>query len=203
MLYAICVNAADMLRQRSAAELCFQRGNKAFQHHCRLAGAGHAGDNGETSLWNVYLQRLDGVNLRGGKVNRSVCEQFFPCDAVPQLRFSFAGEEHADLRGRIFFNGRDASLSDDMAAVGSCLRPHLYDPVRLLQNLRIVIHKDDGVAVGYQIVHYAGETDDVRGMQTDGRLVQYIEDAGRAVADGACQLHPLTFAGGERGCGAV
>ena len=90
-----------------------------------------------------------------------------------------------------------------MAAVGSCLRPHLYDPVSLLQNLRIVIHENDGVAVGYQIVHYTGETDDVRGVQTDGRLVQHIKDAGCAVADGACQLHPLTFAGGERGCGAI
>ena len=40
-------------------------------------------------------------------------------------------------------------------------------------------------------------------MQTDGGLIQYIEDAGGAVTHGASKLHPLPLAGGECGCGSI
>ena len=66
-----------------------------------------------------------------------------------------------------------------------------------------MVDQDDGVAVGDEIVHHAGKPHDVRRMQTDRRLVEHIEDAGRAVAHCAGQLHPLALAGGERGRGAV
>ena len=40
-------------------------------------------------------------------------------------------------------------------------------------------------------------------MQTDGGLVENVEDSGRPVADCARELHPLPFSRGERGGGAV
>ena len=40
-------------------------------------------------------------------------------------------------------------------------------------------------------------------VQADGRLVQHVEHAGRAVAHGAGQLHALALARGERGARAV
>ena len=49
-----------------------------------------------------------------------------------------------------------------------------------------------------QIVHHPGQAHNIGRVQTDGRLVQHIENARCAVADGAGQLHPLALAGGER-----
>ena len=66
-----------------------------------------------------------------------------------------------------------------------------------------MVDQNDGVAVIHQIVHHAGEADDVGRVQTDGRLIQHVEDARRAVAHGTGQLHPLALAGGERGSRAV
>ena len=84
---------------------------------------------------------------------------------MPQLRLSLAGEERADLRGGVRFKGGDRPLGDHMAAPGARLRPHFYDPVGLLQNLRVVIDQDDGVAVGHQIVHYAGQSNNIGGCR--------------------------------------
>ena len=73
----------------------------------------------------------------------------------------------------------------------------------LLQDLRVVIDEQHGVAVGHEVVHHAVESHDVGGVQPDGRLVEDVEHAGGAVADGAGELHPLPFAGGEGGGRAV
>ena len=86
-----------------------------------------------------------------------------------------------------------------MAALSARFGAHFDDPVGLLQNLRVVVDQDDGVAVGDEIVHHAGKPHDIRRVQTDRRLVEHIEDAGRAVAHGAGELHALPLAGGESG----
>ena len=61
-----------------------------------------------------------------------------------------------------------------------------------------MVDKDDRVAVGNQVVHDAVQADDVRGVQPDGWLIQHVQHAGGAVANGAGQLHTLAFPGGER-----
>ena len=66
-----------------------------------------------------------------------------------------------------------------------------------------MIHEDHGIAVRHKVVHYAGESRDVRGVQADRRLIQHIEDAGCPVADGAGQLHALPFTGGKRRSSAI
>ena len=40
-------------------------------------------------------------------------------------------------------------------------------------------------------------------MEADGRFVQHVQDAGRAVADGPRQLHPLALPRGQGGGGTV
>ena len=52
---------------------------------------------------------------------------------------------------------RYAALGDDTAALCARLRSELYDPVCPRKNMRVMIHKDDGISVRNKIVHYAGK----------------------------------------------
>ena len=61
-----------------------------------------------------------------------------------------------------------------------------------------MIYQHDRIAVGDQIVHHARKAFQIGGMQADGGLVQDVEHSGGAVADCACQLHPLALSGGKR-----
>ena len=194
---AVGFDRANVRGQGIAVDLRFQRGDKALEHHRRLARTGHAGDDREAALGDVDLKRLDSVDLRSGQMNRAVCEQFVLFGALAQLCFSLAGEERPNLRIWVFFDHWDVPLGDDMAAFGARLGAHFDDPVGLLQDLCIVIDENHGVAVSHQIVHHAGQAHDIRRVQTDRRLVEHIEDASRAVAHGAGELHALPLAGGE------
>ena len=60
-----------------------------------------------------------------------------------------------------------------------------------------MIDENDGIAVRHEVVHHSGEAHDVGRVQTDARLIEHIEHAGRAVAHGAGQLHPLALTGGK------
>ena len=200
---AIGADFADVRRKCRACNTGFQRRDKTFQHHCRFSGAGNAGDDGKPAFRNICLQRFDGMDLSGRQMNPSLCEKLLLRDAASRVRFAAAFKERRDLRSRICFNGRDCPLGDNIAAFCTCLRSHFHDPVGFLQNLRIVVDQNDGITVGYQIVHHAGQPHNVCRVQTDGRLIQHIQNACRAVADGACKLHPLALAGGERGGGTV
>ena len=62
-----------------------------------------------------------------------------------------------------------------------------------------MIHQQDRIAVSNQIPHHIGQPHDIGRVQSDGRLVQHIEDTGCAVAHGSGQLHPLALSGGKRG----
>ena len=95
------------------------------------------------------------------------------------------------------------ALGNDLSAAGPGLRTHLHDPVRLGENLGVVVHQQHRIAIRHQIVHHGGQPVDVGGMQANGGLVQHIQHPGGAVADRAGQLHPLALAGGEGGGGTV
>ena len=86
-----------------------------------------------------------------------------------------------------------------MPALFSGFRAHFNEPVGVFQNLRVVVHQDDGVAVGNQVPHDPPEALTIGGVQTDGGLVQHVEHPGGPVADGPGQLDPLPLAGGEGG----
>lgn len=66
------------------------------------------------------------------------------------------------------------ALGNDRSAVRTRAAPHFNEPVGFFQNLRVVVNQQDRVSVPDEIVHHAVQTDDVRRMQTDGRLVQNI-----------------------------
>ena len=114
-----------------------------------------------------------------------------------------AGEKWADHGLFIFKNLFYRSFCDHMSAVSAGARTHLNDPVGFRENLGIVVHKDHGVAVRDQIPHDSGQSHDVGGVQTDGGLIQHVQNARCPVTHSAGQLHPLPFAGGEGGGGTV
>ena len=60
-----------------------------------------------------------------------------------------------------------------------------------------MVHQNDGIAVGHEIVYHARKPFQIRRMQADGRLVQHIQYARRPVPDGAGQLHPLALPRGQ------
>ena len=67
----------------------------------------------------------------------------------------------------------------------------------------VVVDHDDGVPILDELADDVQDPVDVGGVQADGGFVQDVEDAGRAVADSAGQLHALALAVGQCGGGAV
>ena len=68
----------------------------------------------------------------------------------------------------------------------------------MLQHLRIMIHKDDRVSIGLQIIHHSGEPLKVIRVKSNGWLIKNVENAGRTVSYCPCQLHALPLAGRKR-----
>ena len=188
----------DVVGERFPRGERFERRNQAFQDQRRLAGAGHAGHDREPSLGDGDVQGLYRVQGAGGQMDRPRGKKLF----LRRLRAhdsGFPGKKGPDAGRRILRDLGNRPLRDDPAARCPGPRPHLDDPVGLLQNLRVVIHQQDGVPVRHQIVHHAGESHNVGRVQTDGGLVQHIQDAGGAVSDRAGKLHPLALARGKSG----
>lgn len=71
-------------------------------------------------------------------------------------------QKRANLRVFVYLNVVCCALRDDMAAFCTGFRAHFNEPIGLAQNLRVVIDEQNGVAVVDEIVHHAGEADDVR-----------------------------------------
>ena len=199
----IRLQGTHVFRQFSSFDLCLQGGDQALQDESGLAGAGYAGDSSEPSFWDVCLQRLYGVDGTGGEVDAAVGEHVRGRSLLPPEAVCPAGQEGADHGAGICHDLGNTALSDDMAALQAGLRPHLHDPVSLRQNLCVVVHQYDGIAVCYEVVHDSFQPFDVGGMQSDGGLVQHVEHPGGAVADSTGQLHPLALPGGEGGGSAV
>lgn len=109
----------------------------------------------------------------------------------------FSREKTGNSGGGILFHLCKGTPGDDGPALCAGLRPQFDQPIRLLQDICVVVHEDDRISVREQVPHDPGEPLQIRWMQTDRGLVQHIEDAGRAVAHRAGQLHPLPFSRGE------
>ena len=93
-------------------------------------------------------------------------EKMLGRDGRAHAHFRRACQKWPDAAGRVRFHLGHRPLGDDAAAVGA----------RAGTDLDVAV---GGVAVGQKIVHDPEQPLDVRRMQPDGRLVQYVEDAGR------------------------
>src|SRR5690606_35583406 len=147
--------------------------------------------------------RVDGVDGAGGEADAAGIEHRGLGGALAYDDGFLAGEEAAEQRVGATGEVGGGALGDDAAAVGARTGSDLDDPRGLAQDLDVVVDEDHGVAVSKQVVHDAEQTLDVRGVQADRRLVEHVEDPGRAVTDGAGELDALALAGGKRGAGAV
>ena len=113
------------------------------------------------------------------------------------------GKERPDHGSGVPGDLPDGAFRDHPAARGPRPRPHFDQPVRFPEDLRVVVHQEDGVAVRFQVPHDPCQAFDVGRVQADGRLVQHVEDAGGPVPYRSGQLHPLALAGRQGGGSAV
>mgnify|MGYP000361576676 FL=1 len=78
------------------------------------------------------------------------------------------GKEGPDAGGWALGHLLHSALRQDGAAVFTGTGAHLNEPVGIPQDLGVVIHQHDGVAVRDQVVHHAPQALDVGGVQADG-----------------------------------
>ena len=103
----------------------------------------------------------------------------------------------------IFRDLRQRPLGDHLSPVRPCPGSKLNEPVRLGEDLGIVVHQQHRIPVRQQVPHHTDEACQVGGVKADGWLVQHIEHPCGAVPHRPGQLHPLPFPGGEGGGGPV
>ena len=139
------------------------------------------------------------MELRSLHVNRSPGEQLFPPDPGTHSHGRFSGQIRSDYRLWIFLQLFYCSLRNHCSAGRAGIRTHFDHPVRVRQDLRVMVYEDHRIAVRRQVIHDAGQSLEIVGMQADRRLIQHIEDARRPVSHRSRQLYALPLAGGERG----
>ena len=186
-----------MLRHPLTVTDCFQCGNQTFQHQCCFPGTGYPGDHGQPVLRNIYHQRLHRMDRPGFHVDDSIGKISFVFCLFPGSLCT--GQIWPDDRIWIFFDVTDRTLGDHGSAVRSGPAPHFYQPICFLQDLCIVIYQKDGITIPDKIMHHTIQTDNISRMQTDGGLVQNIQNARCTVSHGPCKLHTLPLP--SRKCG--
>ncbi len=88
------------------------------------------------------------------------------------------------------------SLKDDPAAIMTCGRPHINDPVGVRHDRLVVLDDDDRLAGVDEPVEQAEQLLDVGEVQAGGRLVEDVDAALLGHVGG--QLEPLPLAAGQR-----
>ena len=194
-----CLNLHHVERQFLSAADCCQSGHKALQDEGRLSRSRDAGYGCHSAHRYVRAERVNGVELRSLHMNRSPGEQLFLSDPWAHSHGRFSGKIRADHRLRIPLQIFHRALRNHRSAGCAGVGPHFDHPVRVRQDLRVMVHKDHCIAVRRQVVHDAGQSLEIVGMQADRRLVQHIEDARRPVSHRSRQLYALPLTGGERG----
>ena len=192
------LEAQNMPRKPFSGDLSLQSWDEALQYHRRLSGPGNARYDAQPPLRERHLQRLHRMDRPRPHLHRPVGENVVLCHSERSEGISSLSQERPDPRRRIPANIGHRSLCNDVSALRSRLRAQLDDPVRMGKDLRVVVHQDDGVAVGHEVIHHARKPLQIRRMQADGRFVQHIQHARRPVPDGAGQLHPLALPRGQR-----
>jgi len=91
----------------------------------------------------------------------------------------------------------DRTREDDAAAVLAGAGAEVEHMVGGANHLRIVLNDEDGVAELAQALQDFDQPVGVARVKTDGGLVQHIEGADQALADGGGELDALRFAAGK------
>ena len=113
--------------------------------------------------------------------------------------YVFTAKKRSDQRARICCHFRDSSLADQLSTIHAGTGAKLDEMITGSEHACIVIHEDDGISMGEQIIDDAQKPIDIHRMQPDRRLVEHIEHACCAIAHGPRQLHTLSLAGRKGG----
>ena len=87
-----------------------------------------------------------------------------------------------------------SSLKDNLPAETSGQRAYVYQMVCRVDNVAVVLHHNDCVAQIAELFHYLDQAVGVSRMKAYTRLVQYVEGAYKAAAQGTYKIDPLTLA---------
>ena len=180
-----------------------QGGHERLEQQGALARAGDPRQSCQPPEGEVEGEGADGVDRVGREMDAAEGEHLVAVRTGADDRRLRAAEEARQPGGGRLRQGGGGAVGDDRAALGPRPGTDLDQPVRLAEDLHVVIDEDHRVAVGEQIAHHPEQSLDIRRVQADGRLVQDVEHPGGAVADGARQLSALPLAGGQRGTGPV
>ena len=195
VLYAIGLYFFNVVGQLFSFAVSVKTRYQALQNEGGLPGSRDSRDDREPSPGDLGGKGLYGVDRLCLKADPALREQF-PAGDVLKLP-GLIGKIGPYHRIRTAFYVLCRSAGDDLASLCAGVRTHLDDPVGLPEDLSVMVHQKDGVAVPDQIVHDAGEPRDVGRMKADGRFVQHVEHSCSAVPHRPRQLHPLPFAGGK------
>ncbi|WP_407441679.1 hypothetical protein [Rhodococcus sp. (in: high G+C Gram-positive bacteria)] len=102
-------------------------------------------------------------------------------------------EERRDKGPIVALEFRQRAGRDDGAALRTGAGTDLDEPVRFPEDLGVVVYDGDGVPIREQLPDDRDEPVDVGRVHPDGGLVEYVQNAGGAIADGAGELHALAF----------
>ncbi len=180
-----------------------QRGHERLEHQGGLARAGDTGDGGEPASGDADVELPDGVQRGALQADRAVYEDVRLRGALADDDLLAAVEERAEPGGGVGDDLLDAPLGDDGAAVAARAGADLEDLLGLAQQLHVVVDDEHGVTVSEQVADQLDEPLDVRGVHADAGLVEHVEHAGGAVADGAGELGALALPCREGGAGPV
>ena len=161
----------------------------------RLPAARYTGDRDEETERNLDVEIAQVVLAR----------TFDPNDAVgihPPAHF-----RNGDLQlttqispcNRFFIGANlvDGSLGDDQTAVLACARAKVDEMIRGFHRLLIVLDDDDSVAEVAELSESVEQACVVALVQTDGRLVEDVEDADEPRSNLRRETYALRFSPGE------
>ena len=162
-------------------------------HQRALARAGDPRDRHQTPQGNVEVHFFEIILLRAqqGEVGEAAV---IPALDLPRADLALAAQElrrRRTLAPVEFFSGTGENhLAPALARAGA----QVHDVVRLVDDVAVVLDHEQRVSPIDQVLQDAHEARVVPGVQTDGRLVQYVERAREMRAQLVRQVDPLVLA---------
>ena len=159
-----------------------------------LAAPGHAGDDRQHAQRELHVDVLEVVLHRPVHGDGILPRPLRADVRLPLAGKVLEGERTLELlRGELLHN----ALEDHFPAMDAGFRAHVDEEVRRADDLRVVLHHDDGVADVAEALEDRDEAVGVAGVQADGRLVQDVHRPDQRAAERGHEVHALAFAAGE------
>ena len=173
-------------------ERAAERRVEHLAHQRRLARAADAGDHAHATDGDAEAHVLQVVLARSGDLEegrrRRTMRAHHPSGLAQGLR---------RRRRRVGEDDAGGAFDHDVSAAPSTARPHVDDVVGGADGLGVVLDDQHGAAGVHQRAQVVEERLRVARVQTDGRLVEYVERAGETAAELRREPQTLHLAAGE------